>query len=510
MATSAILRHRRDTAANWTANDPVLEDGQQGFETDTLKSKLGDGVTAWTALSYASSPAGGGTVTSVDLANSTGLTASGGPIVGAGSLTYTLSANLQAWHGLATSTKTDSAVVPSTAPSAGQLLVGNAGGTAYAPVSASGDATVASTGAITIANSAVTLAKMADMATDSFLGRDTAGAGAPEVLSVATVKTLLNLAGTNTGDQTITLTGDVTGSGVGSFAATIANDAVTYAKMQDVSATDMLLGRSTAGAGNVEEIPCTAAGRALLDDASAAAQRTTLALGAGTVDDWTSAQTMPDLFISDAAGVARDTRWQTAGSDRWIMRCDGTAESGANAGSDWQFLARSDAGAAIGMVCSVVRATQVLTFNQSPVVPTAAAISNDTKAASTAYVDRAAVIPLMVAVGDETTALTTGAAKVTFRMPFAATLIGVRASVTTAPTGGTLLTVDINESGTTVLSTKLTFDASEKTTTTAATPAVISDSALADDAEMTIDIDAVGSTIAGAGLKVTLLLRKSA
>jgi hypothetical protein len=48
-----------------------------------------------------------GTVTSVNLANSTGLTASGGPITGSGSLTYTLSANLQAWHGLATSAKLD-------------------------------------------------------------------------------------------------------------------------------------------------------------------------------------------------------------------------------------------------------------------------------------------------------------------------------------------------------------------------------------------------------------------
>lgn len=110
-----------------------------------------------------------------------------------------------------------------------------------------------------------------------------------------------------------------------------------------------------------------------------------------------------------------------------------------------------------------------------------------------------------VACSDETTALTTGTAKVTFRMPYAFKLTDIRASVTTAPTGGTLLTVDVNESGTTILSTKLTFDASEKTTTTAATPRVISDSDLADDAEMTIDIDAVGSTIAGAGLKVYLI-----
>jgi len=59
----------------------------------------------------------------------------------------------------------------------------------------------------------------------------------------------------------------------------LAAAAVTYAKIQNVSATDKLLGRSTAGAGSVEEITCTAAGRALLDDADAAAQRSTLGLG---------------------------------------------------------------------------------------------------------------------------------------------------------------------------------------------------------------------------------------
>lgn len=111
---------------------------------------------------------------------------------------------------------------------------------------------------------------------------------------------------------------------------------------------------------------------------------------------------------------------------------------------------------------------------------------------------------IIVACSDETTALTTGPAKVTFRMPYAFTLSGVRASVTTAPTGS-VLTVDINEGGTTILSTKITIDATEKTSTTAATPPVISDSALADDAEITIDIDTIGSTVAGAGLKVALI-----
>ena len=57
---------------------------------------------------------------------------------------------------------------------------------------------------------------------------------------------------------------------------TIAADAVTYAKLQNVSTTDRVLGRSSSGAGDVEEIVCTSAARALLDDADAAAQRTTM------------------------------------------------------------------------------------------------------------------------------------------------------------------------------------------------------------------------------------------
>ena len=112
------------------------------------------------------------------------------------------------------------------------------------------------------------------------------------------------------------------------------------------------------------------------------------------------------------------------------------------------------------------------------------------------------------AISDETTALTTGITKVTFRMPFAMTLTDVRASLTTAPTGSSLV-VDINESGATILSTKLSIDATEKTSETAATPPVISDSSLADDAEITIDIDQVGSVIAGAGLKIYLIGTKA-
>jgi hypothetical protein len=111
---------------------------------------------------------------------------------------------------------------------------------------------------------------------------------------------------------------------------------------------------------------------------------------------------------------------------------------------------------------------------------------------------------LVIAASDETTALTAGNGKITFRMPRAVTLTAVRASLTTAQASGSIFTVDINENGTTILSTKLTIDNTEKTSTTAATPPVISDTALADDAEITIDIDQIGNGSAK-GLKVMLI-----
>ena len=148
------------------------------------------------------------------------------------------------------------------AGTAGYVLTSNGAGTAptwqagggggLPPDADYGDITVSSSGTVwTIDAQAVSLSKMADVATATVFYRKTAGAGSPEVQTLATLKTDLGLSGTNTGDQTITLTGDVTGSGTGSFAATIANNAVTLAKM-DTMATDSILGRATAGTGNVE------------------------------------------------------------------------------------------------------------------------------------------------------------------------------------------------------------------------------------------------------------------
>lgn len=48
------IRVRRGTSAQWTAADPVLGEGELGFETDTGKLKIGNGSTGWTTLAYTS------------------------------------------------------------------------------------------------------------------------------------------------------------------------------------------------------------------------------------------------------------------------------------------------------------------------------------------------------------------------------------------------------------------------------------------------------------------------
>lgn len=157
-------------------------------------------------------------------------------------------------------------------------------------ITLSGDITGSGTSAIATAIGAnkVTLGHMAQVGTGTFLGRATTGTGNVEALTTTQVKTVLGLTGNNSGDvslngqnyltlsgQTITanaidlsgahatgtlaaarfgaLTGDVTNT-AGSYATTIANGAVTYGKMQNVSATSRLLGRYSTGAGSPEEV----------------------------------------------------------------------------------------------------------------------------------------------------------------------------------------------------------------------------------------------------------------
>jgi len=181
-------------------------------------------------------PTGGG-VTSVNVSGGlTGLTTSGGPITTSGTITLggivAVSAGGTGASDAATAL-TNLGAYPASNPN---NYTSNGGTvTSFGFTNANGvSGTV--TNATTTPNLTVSL-----------------GAITPTSVAASGTVTGSNLSGSNTGDQTITLTGDVTGSGTGSFAATIANNAVTFAKVQQVN-TDRILGRDTSGAGNIEQL----------------------------------------------------------------------------------------------------------------------------------------------------------------------------------------------------------------------------------------------------------------
>jgi hypothetical protein len=194
--------------------------------------------------------------------------------------------------------------------------------------------------------------------------------------------------------------------------------------------------------------------------------------------------------------------------DYWIMPCRQTAPSvpiaGAeycadpNSGAGWNPLSRSDTATKYKVIYDGVAYKGLLTEDGEFLVESIAS---------------GVIIPdaFCVSISDETTDLTTGSAKRTFRMPYAMTLDsdGLRASVSTAPVGSTII-IDVNEGGSTIMDTnKLSIDATEETSTTAATAAGITDVDLADDAEITIDIDQIGSGTAGKGAKVCFIGTRS-
>jgi hypothetical protein len=122
-----------------------------------------------------------------------------------------------------------------------------------------------------------------------------------------------------------------------------------------------------------------------------------------------------------------------------------------NAPDNWVGFGGSAIISAGSILTAMLADTAVTTVKIAAGAVTLSEMSNDAKRQVIA-----------IAVGDEVTPIEVGTGAVTFRTPYAFTLSDVRASLTTAQTSGSILTVDINEGGTTVLSTKITLDNTKK------------------------------------------------
>jgi len=218
----------------------------------------------------------------------------------------------------------------------------------------------------------------------------------------------------------------------------------------------------------------TATGQALATAANAAAARTTLGLG-------TAATAASGDFAPAAQGVSNGNSHNHDGGD--------------------------GAQIAYNSLSGLPTIPTLSSSAPQPLGATAAAGSSG-QAADAGHVHQRDTDVYKVPVGDEGTAITAGTNKIRFKADFTGTLVSVRAGVNTAPTGSTLI-VDINKNGASMLGTKLSIDATETSSTTAASAATITTTSITDDDEISIDIDQIGSTVAGAGLKVSLFVRRA-
>ena len=184
-------------------------------------------------------------------------------------------------------------------------------------------------GTAQIDNDAVTYAKIQNIsAASKLLGRGDSGSGDTQEITLGANLTMTGTTLAATGGGTLS-DGDYGDITVGSSGTTLTidNDVVTYAKMQNVSATDKLLGRVTAGAGDVEEVTCTDFAQSLLDDADAAAGRTTLA-AAGSATTITVAGTANQITSSAGAqDLSANRTWTLSLPKTVILPADSSSQS---------------------------------------------------------------------------------------------------------------------------------------------------------------------------------------
>jgi hypothetical protein len=340
----------------------------------------------------------------------------------------------------------------------------------------------------------------------------------PASLAAVGAVTGSNLSGTNTGDNAVnslysplvtnaTHTGDATGSGALTLATVNANvgsfGSATAASTFTVNAKGLITAAGsttvTPAVGSITGLG-TGVGAALAINVGSAGAPVTFngALGTPSSGTLTNCTGLPTAGIVDAAVTL--AKLANLAQDQFIVRT--TASTGVPQTATVTAAARTvldDAtvsamldtlgGTSATGTGGVVRAT-----SPTLVTPALGTPSSGTLTSCTVKVE------FGFACSDETTALTTGE-KVAFYAPFAFTLTGVYACVTTAPTGSAL-TVDVEKpAGTSLLSAVASISASGFNASGTVSGGTQS---ISQGDRVSIDIDQIGSTIAGAGLKVFL------
>lgn len=314
---------------------------------DPQEIQIGTGITLNSSTGVLSATGSGGTVTSVGLSLPSIFTVSGSPVTGSGTLTGTLAVQ---------SANTVFAGRPdagtATSPSFRTLV------TADIP---SLDTSKIVSGVFSIARGGTGLSTLGSA---NQLLRVNAGATALEYFTPTYL----------TGNQTITLSGDVTGSGATAITTTIANSAVTYAKIQNISAS-RLLGRYSATAGSAQEISI---GTGLTLNTTTGVLSNTGVISTPTLDAVLAVGNDAINNDIDFVGDNRGMGWWSGASRRFLFRKE--AEPTANFG----FYKYDDAGVP-ALTATITRATSVWNFTAIPTIAGTAVWYNSNHPAGSAF-----------------------------------------------------------------------------------------------------------------------------
>lgn len=531
------IQIRRANASQWTSASTVLAEGEIGFELDTNKLKIGNGSTAWGSLAYWD-----GGLTSQYQPVDADLTAIAA-LTGTGLLKRT---------GTNTWSLDDPANYLTESSASSTYLKQASASTIYAPL-----ASPTFTGTVTAATLNLTTADTATAASHYFVETASDGVIRPKTLANARSEIVTTTA---VNSASATVLGTIT---TGIWQGSEISTTYTTAKVTSVNgSTGAITGLATT-AGTLAQFAATTSSQlaGVLSDetgsGSVVFSNSPTLTGTVTINSLTTS----GLVTNTSGGVLGTATYQRVNADLMGYTTTATAAGTTtltSASTTYQlFTGTSTQTVQLPVTSTLVtgwtyhivnNSTGNVTVNSSggnqiiiiPPGTTAMATCIDTTVSTAAgweagltdfstYTGTGSVVlsagptftGSVLGVEDivpysKTGTLTTGTGTIRYRFPWAATLLGVTAAVNTAPSGttstpitGASLVLDVNKNGTTIFTTQSNRpNIASGGTATAAEPTPDVTSIVAGD-YLTVDIDYVGSTTAGADLTVIIRYKRA-
>lgn len=467
------IQLRRGTASQWTTANTTLAEGEIGFETDTGKIKIGKGNVAWNSLAYWSGGDGleyqplDADLTAIAALTGTGI------LKRTGSNTWAL----------------DTETYLSTTTASSTYLSQSSASSTYAPLSSpalTGTPTSTTAAADTNTTQIATTAYVVGQASSSNPAMDGSAASGTS-LKYARADHVHPSDTSRAPTASPTFTGTVTTPLTTAGLVTTTSGGVLGSSSYSKANADLMGFTTTATAGGTT--PLSASSTSYQIFTGTTTQTVTLPVTSTLSTGWTFHivnNSTGNLTVNSSGGNLVITVLPGITS---MVTCIGTTLTTA---ADWEAgLTEFSTATGTGSVVLSASPTLTGTLTASSITATGTVLGVED------------IVPY-----SKTGTLTVSTGTIRYRFPWAATLLGVTAAVNTAPTGASLI-CDVNKNGTTIFTTQAnrpTIAAAGTATTTEPTPDV---TAIVAGDYLTVDVDQIGSTVAGSDLTVMIRYKRA-